>query len=82
MGILIHYLFTGKKLFKELDNQELAERHIDGEVPSLIADELIHMPQNFVRLVQRMTDVDITQRLSSFPEFKGLVRKQLTLLPD
>ena len=81
MGILIHYIFTGKKLFKEKDQQELAERHINTNVPSLIAEELSHLPQAFVRLVQRMTVVDMSQRLSSFPEFKGLIRKQLTLVP-
>jgi len=82
MGILIHFIFTGKKLFKEQDQQELAERHINSNVSSLITQELAHLPQNFVRLVQRMTAVDMNQRLSSFPEFKGLIRNQLTLIPN
>jgi serine/threonine protein kinase len=81
IGLLIHYIFTARKLFNAESTQETAEKHLSNNAASLMKKELSHLPKNFIKLVERLTDSDRTLRLGSFPEFKGMLRKQLTVTP-
>ncbi|WDE96987.1 serine/threonine-protein kinase [Lentisphaera profundi] len=81
IGLLIHYIFTGRKLYSGEDGQETAEKHVNNNAASLMNSELKHLPRNFVKLVERLTNKNRDLRLSSFPEFKGMIRKQLTSIP-
>jgi len=82
IGLLMHYIFTARKLYNAKSLQETAEKHVKNNAASFMKAELKHLPVNFIKLVERLTDKDRNMRLSSFPEFKGLVRKQLTVTPQ
>ncbi|EDM29714.1 serine:threonine protein kinase [Lentisphaera araneosa HTCC2155] len=82
VGLLIHYIFTAKKLYIAESLQETAEKHVKNNAASFMKVELKHLPVNFIKLVERLTDQDRNVRLGSFPEFKGLIRKQLTATPQ
>ncbi|MDD7984976.1 protein kinase [Lentisphaera marina] len=81
IGLLIHYIFTARKLFNASSLQETAEKHLSNNAANLMQKELAHLPKSFIKLVERLTDSNQSLRLGSFPEFKGMIRKQLTVTP-
>ena len=73
IGMLMFYMLTGETYFKGNDIQEIAEMHVTAERRENLADELPHISEELVRLIDKMTRQKKRRRAQDLGEVKAVL---------